>query len=85
MTLLSEATTLCAMNTKLSTDGQKKPLSRDDLMRVRGMCLLNGVSLCQWLRYKGFSTDTAFNALLGRRSGPVSRRIREAVSEEFGI
>ena len=66
-------------------ESELKPLSRTDLKTVRGVCLMNGTTLTHWLRDKGFSTDTAFNALLGRRNGPVSRSIREAVFSEFGL
>lgn len=86
MTLFPKAIKIPAMKDKLSNTLQKKPpMTRVDLKTVRGMCLIRGTTLTHWLRDQGYSTDTAFNALQGRRHGPVSIKIREAVFSEFGV
>lgn len=82
----SRSSRRCSDASLLSTNGQKKrPLSKTDLKRVRGMCLLRGLSFSQWLRDHGFNPTSSFNALQGRRDGPQARRVRDAVHAEFGI
>lgn len=74
------------MNKRDSNNVQKNPpLTLPDLKMVRGMCLMRGLSFSQWLRDNGFPPCSAFNALQGRRHGPYSRRVRDAVYAEFGV
>lgn len=73
------------MKSNSSAEAQKKPLNKAELMKVRGMCLMQGTTLYDWFEANGYIPSTSYNAVVGRRSGPVSRRILAAVREEFNV
>jgi hypothetical protein len=73
------------MNKSSSHKTRIKDDQQIDLLAVRVALLKRRHTIASWAREMGVLTGTLHNALTGRRTGTMSRRIVKTVRRELGI
>lgn len=73
------------MKNKTSFDPQTKNDQQIDLFTVRAKLFQRRHTLASWSRANGYLTGTVYNAISGRRTGAMSRRIVTTLLSELAL